>query len=63
MGHVSGGVEAAEWSPEGDLLVLVTSEGRLILMTSDLEALTEVPLHPVDFGEGDGFGSSSSMHV
>ena len=53
VGCVGGGVEAVGWSPEGDVLVLVTGEGRLMLMTSDLEPLTEAPLHPDEFGEGD----------
>lgn len=53
MGCVSGGVAAVEWSPEGDVVVLVTGEGRLMVMTSDLEPLAEAPLHPDEFGEGD----------
>lgn len=32
VGEVDGGLAAASWSPDGELLVLVSGEGKLIVM-------------------------------
>ncbi|KAI0669554.1 IkappaB kinase complex IKAP component [Trametes maxima] len=51
VGSVDGGVMGAAWSPDDTLLVLVTGEDKLILMTSTFDVLSEGPLHPREFGE------------
>ena len=52
VGSVEVGVVCMGWSPEQDVVVLVTREDKLVLMTRDFDSITEVPLHPEDFGEG-----------
>ncbi|KAI0326070.1 IkappaB kinase complex IKAP component [Cubamyces sp. BRFM 1775] len=51
VGSVDGGVMGAAWSPDDTLLVLVTGEDKLLLMTSTFDVLSEAPLHPREFGE------------
>ncbi|KAI0752776.1 IkappaB kinase complex IKAP component [Daedaleopsis nitida] len=51
VGSVDGGVMGAAWSPDDTLLVLVTGEDKLLLMTSTFDVLSEGPLHPAEFGE------------
>ncbi|KAJ8489069.1 hypothetical protein ONZ51_g3188 [Trametes cubensis] len=51
VGSVDGGVMGAAWSPDDTLLVLVTGEDKLLLMTSTFDVLSEGPLHPREFGE------------
>ncbi|KAM5537957.1 hypothetical protein V8D89_008433 [Ganoderma adspersum] len=51
VGSVDGGVMGATWSPDDTLLVLVTGEDKLLVMTSTFDVLSEGPLHPSDFGE------------
>ena len=52
VGNVEVGVVCMGWSPEQDVVVLVTKEDKLVLMTRDFDSITEVALHPDDFGEG-----------
>ena len=52
VGSVEVGVVCMGWSPEQDVVVLVTREDKLVLMTRDFDSITEVDLHPQDFGEG-----------
>ncbi|KAI1786336.1 IkappaB kinase complex IKAP component [Ganoderma leucocontextum] len=51
VGSVDGGVMGAAWSPDDTLLVLVTGEDKLLVMTSTFDVLSEGPLHPTDLGE------------
>lgn len=51
VGSIEGGVMGAAWSPDDTLLVLVTGEDKLLLMTSTFDVLSEGPLHPKEFGE------------
>ncbi|RPD57919.1 IkappaB kinase complex IKAP component [Lentinus tigrinus ALCF2SS1-6] len=51
VGSVEGGIMGAAWSPDDTLLVLVTGEDKLLVMTSTFDVLSEGPLHPSDFGE------------
>ncbi|KAI0697397.1 IkappaB kinase complex IKAP component [Cerioporus squamosus] len=51
VGSVEGGIMGAAWSPDDSLLVLVTGEDKLLVMTSTFDVLSEGPLHPSDFGE------------
>ncbi|KAJ2998288.1 hypothetical protein NUW54_g7046 [Trametes sanguinea] len=65
VGSVDGGVLGAAWSPDDTLLVLVTGEDKLILMTSTFDVLSEGPLHPKEFGEDApinvGWGSKQTQ--
>ncbi|OCH92072.1 IkappaB kinase complex IKAP component [Obba rivulosa] len=51
VGSVDAGIKAASWGPDDSLLVLVTGDNRLILMTSTFDVLQENPLQNSDFGE------------
>ncbi|KAJ1958693.1 putative elongator complex protein 1 [Linderina pennispora] len=44
VGSVDAGIAAACWSPDEELLVLVTHEDKLLLMTQDFEVLYEFGL-------------------
>lgn len=46
------GVVCMGWSPEQDLVVVVTGGDKLILMTKDFDLLTETGLHQEEFGVG-----------
>ena len=52
VGGVEVGVVCMGWSPEQDVVVLVTKEDKLVLMTRDFDSITETSLHPDHFGEG-----------
>ncbi|EPQ55375.1 IkappaB kinase complex, IKAP component [Gloeophyllum trabeum ATCC 11539] len=64
-GSVESGLLAAAWSPDDSLLVLVTGDEKLILMTSTFDVLSEAPLHAADFGEDApinvGWGSKQTQ--
>ncbi|KAG8593890.1 hypothetical protein GDO81_000980 [Engystomops pustulosus] len=40
------------WSPDQELVLLITGQQTLILMTKDFEPIAEIPIHQEDFGEG-----------
>ncbi|KAH9935182.1 IkappaB kinase complex IKAP component [Epithele typhae] len=65
VGSIDGGVMGAGWSPDDTVLVLVTGEDKLILMTPTFDILWEGPLHPTDFGEDApinvGWGSKQTQ--
>ncbi|KAI0629477.1 IkappaB kinase complex IKAP component [Trametes polyzona] len=65
VGSVEGGVLGAAWSPDDTLLVLVSGEDKLLLMTSTFDVLSEGPLHPKEFGEDApinvGWGAKSTQ--
>lgn len=50
-GSVSAGIEASCWSPDQELLVLITGDGNVVIMTADFEPLNEFPLNKDEFGE------------
>lgn len=52
VGSVDSGVHALCWSPDQDLVVLVTGEKKVLEMTQDFDAITEFDLHVEDQGEG-----------
>ena len=63
VGEIEVGVACMGWSPEQDVVVIVTAESNLILMTKDFDPLLEKSLHQEDFGQGllgkgvgEGFG-------
>ena len=67
VGSVEVGVVCMGWSPEQDVVVLVTKEDKLVLMTRDFDSITEVAMHPQDFGEGEWCNENrvrfQSIHV
>ena len=56
VGRVAQGLRAMRWNPDGELLVLATWAGTLILMTKEFRVLAEAP---VGGGGGDGVASLS----
>ncbi|KAG1673002.1 hypothetical protein FOA52_005932 [Chlamydomonas sp. UWO 241] len=54
VGSVDGGVVAMEWSPDGEVLAMVTGTGSLLVMSQEWDALSEVQLLPGG-GGGDGW--------
>lgn len=50
-GSVDDGLRAMGWSPDQEIVVLVTGHETVILMTRQFEPLLESPLHPPQFGE------------
>lgn len=52
VGTVDSGLTAMSWSPDQELVLLVTGQQTLIMMTRDFEPITETPVHQADFGEG-----------
>ncbi|KAM5194035.1 elongator complex protein 1 [Mantella aurantiaca] len=52
VGSVDSGIATMSWSPDQELILLVTGQETLILMTKDFEPISEIPIHQEDFGEG-----------
>lgn len=50
-GSVEGGIKAAEWSPEQELIALINGCNNVIVMTNDFYPVSEVHLHGGGFGE------------
>ncbi|KAF6761197.1 pol II transcription elongation factor [Ephemerocybe angulata] len=50
-GSFESGILAASWCPDESLLVIITGEQKLILMTSTFDVLSENYVHPSEFGE------------
>jgi len=52
------------WSPDQELVALVSGQGKLLMMTRDFDPVSETALHPEEFGEG-GYSKShaSREHV
>ncbi|GMH34369.1 hypothetical protein BSKO_02203 [Bryopsis sp. KO-2023] len=44
VGEVEGGILAAQWSPDGEILALISGEGKIVVMTKDWDVLREVDL-------------------
>ncbi|KAJ2511635.1 putative elongator complex protein 1 [Coemansia sp. RSA 2049] len=51
VGTVDPGIMASGWSPDEELLALVTGEAKLLLMTQDFDVLGEFPLAQGEHGE------------
>ncbi len=51
VGGVDAGLAGMSWSPDQDVVVLVTKDDKLVLMTMDFDSIVETTLHPEDFGE------------
>ncbi|XP_075060726.1 elongator complex protein 1 isoform X2 [Mixophyes fleayi] len=52
VGSVDSGILTMSWSPDQELVLLITGQQTLILMTKDFQPVAEVPIHQEDFGEG-----------
>ncbi|KAH9042892.1 IkappaB kinase complex IKAP component [Lactarius deliciosus] len=65
IGSFEDGIQAAAWSPDDSLLILVTGEGKLIVMTPTFDVLHESVLHTDEFGEDApinvGWGSKQTQ--
>lgn len=48
VGSVDNGIKAAAWSPDEEVLALLTGAGTLLFMTRDFESLANVSLTPED---------------
>ena len=48
VGSVDPGIAAARWSPDEEVLALVTTAGALLLMSRGFETIGETPLTPAD---------------
>ncbi|KAJ1727708.1 putative elongator complex protein 1 [Coemansia biformis] len=66
VGTVDAGIAAAAWSPDEEVLAMVTNEGRLLLMTNDFDPLDEFPLAQGEQGEeipvAVGWGSVDTQY-
>uniref|UniRef100_A0A4X2LDI3 Elongator complex protein 1 n=1 Tax=Vombatus ursinus TaxID=29139 RepID=A0A4X2LDI3_VOMUR len=51
VGSVASGLSVMSWSPDQELVLLVTGQQTLILMTKDFEPIIERQIHQDDFGE------------
>ncbi|NXY14657.1 ELP1 protein, partial [Atrichornis clamosus] len=52
VGSVDSGLSIMSWSPDQELVLLVTGQQTLIMMTRDFEPITEKQIHQDEFGEG-----------
>ncbi|XP_057276715.1 elongator complex protein 1 isoform X3 [Pezoporus wallicus] len=52
VGSVDSGLSTMSWSPDQELVLLVTGQQTLIMMTREFEPITEKQLHQDEFGEG-----------
>ncbi|XP_074850568.1 elongator complex protein 1 isoform X2 [Carettochelys insculpta] len=52
VGRVDSGLTTMSWSPDQELVLLITGQQTLIMMTKDFEPIIERELHQDDFGEG-----------
>ena len=55
VGSVDGGITEVQWSPDGDVLAMITGSGNLLVMNLEWEALAEVAL------EADGEGTHARI--
>ncbi|TPX49791.1 hypothetical protein SeMB42_g00599 [Synchytrium endobioticum] len=51
VGTVDSGILCASWSPDGDLLAIVTGKWTLLLMSRDYDVISEAPIHVSQAGE------------
>ncbi|GAA6056745.1 hypothetical protein JCM3770_005875 [Rhodotorula araucariae] len=50
VGTFDAGIAAAEWSPDDELLAIVTGDHQLLLLTRTFDPISEAPLHTASFG-------------
>ncbi len=51
VGCIVDGIAAIEWSPDQELLVLVSEANNIVLMSKDFNLVAEQPLGNEEFGE------------
>ncbi|KAL3226372.1 hypothetical protein MRX96_004463 [Rhipicephalus microplus] len=51
VGSVTGGILAMQWSPDYELVVVISGENKVLLMTKDFDVISEKDLHAEEFGE------------
>lgn len=51
VGCVESGLKTVQWSPDQEVIVMVTGKDTVILMTGNFDPVTEVDLHQSGFGE------------
>ncbi|KAJ3255625.1 hypothetical protein HK103_006150 [Boothiomyces macroporosus] len=51
VGVVDAGILAMEWSPDSELVVIITEMGSLIEMTKDFQIVAEFPVEVDEYGE------------
>lgn len=65
LGSFPSGIACMSWSPDQEIVVIVSDDNKLILMTSSFDPLTEVDLNPQEEGEVDivsvGWGSKKTQ--
>ena len=52
VGSVIDGINVMGWSPDQDLVVMVTGVRNIIIMTREFDVLLEVSIFNSEFGEG-----------
>lgn len=52
MGCCDDGVSCMAWSPDQELVLFVTGNHKLILMTRDFDIISEQNASQIGFGEG-----------
>jgi elongator complex protein 1 len=52
IGEIDQGIQAASWSPDDSSLVLITGEGKLVIMNTSFDTLWEGPVETDEFGVG-----------
>ncbi|KAJ2079072.1 putative elongator complex protein 1 [Coemansia sp. RSA 988] len=64
VGAVDAGIAGAAWSPDEEVLALVTSEDRLLLMTQEFEVLAEVAVEQATASQhvAVGWGSAETQY-
>jgi len=51
VGCVASGLKAVQWSPDQEVIAMVTGQDTVIVMTGNFDPITEVDLHQSGFGE------------
>ncbi|KAH7963389.1 hypothetical protein HPB52_020884 [Rhipicephalus sanguineus] len=51
VGSVTGGILAMQWSPDYELVVVISGEDKVLLMTKEFDMISEKDLHAEEFGE------------
>ena len=52
VGDVTGGISASCWSPDMEVMVIVSEEGSVLMMSRMWDVTHEEPLFQDQFGEG-----------
>jgi len=65
VGDVTGGIAATCWSPDMEVLVVISEEGKVLMMTRMWDVVHEEPLFQDEFGEANfvsvGWGSKETQ--